>query len=144
MLFTDLQLASVQALSTLTLALWKILATSSPSHMRTSREDRFRSNTRSMVTFAFHSFDVFGTPSKERLFMADCFKWAPKGLGVWLFNRNKSPGMAKLRKNQAYTHEVAVKLLKEKRQEIKDGTSRKDLLSLLGLSSISFVERGRQ
>ena len=88
MLFTDLQLASVQALSILTLALWKILATSSPSHMRTSREDRFRSNARSMVTFAFHSFDVFGTPSKERLFMADlcCTVWT----------KNKSQLLAQL------------------------------------------------
>ena len=73
--------------------------------------------------------------------MMDAFKWAPKGSGTWLSNRNKSPGMAKLRKNQAYAHEVAVKLIKEKRQEMEDGIPRKDLLSLLGSSSISFVQR---
>ena len=45
--------------------------------------------------------------------------------------------MLNLRENKAYVHEVAARLIEEKRQEMKDGTSRKDLLSLLGSSFIS-------
>jgi len=37
----------------------------------------------------------------------------------------------RLRQNKIYAHEVATKLIEEKRQELKDGTSRKDVLSLL-------------
>jgi len=39
--------------------------------------------------------------------------------------------MERVRQNREYAHEVAMKLIEEKRQELKDGTSRKDLLSLL-------------
>jgi len=63
--------------------------------------------------------------------MMDCLRWAPKGSSAWLSNRNKSPGMLNLRENKVYVHEVAAKLIEEKRQEMKDGTSRRDLLSLL-------------
>ena len=69
--------------------------------------------------------------------MTDCFKLAPKGTSTWISNRNKSPGMVNLRENKTYAHEVAAKLIEEKRQEMKDGTSRKDLLSSLGPSFIS-------
>jgi hypothetical protein len=74
----------------------------------------------------------------------DLLKWAPKGLGAWLTDRRKSPGMIKLRENKTYAHEVASKLIEEKKQEMKDGTSGKDLLSLLGPSCISFVHRSRR
>jgi hypothetical protein len=85
------------------------------------------------VTNVVHSFDAFGKPSKGRIFVLDVLTWAPEGTGVWLFDRNKSPGMLRLRENKKYAHEVAAKLI-EKRQELKDGASRKDVLSLLGPS----------
>ncbi|KAF9778997.1 cytochrome P450 [Thelephora terrestris] len=77
------------------------------------------------------SFNAFGPPSKGRGLIMDLLKWAPKGLGAWLTDRSKSPGMIKLRENKTYAHEVASKLIKEKKQEMKDGTSGKDFLSLL-------------
>ncbi|KAF9778983.1 cytochrome P450 [Thelephora terrestris] len=76
-------------------------------------------------------FDAFGKPSKGRIFVLDVLAWAPEGTGVWLFDRNKSPGMVRLRENKKCAHEVAAKLIEEKRQELKDGASRKDVLSLL-------------
>ena len=54
--------------------------------------------------------------------------------------RDKRPGMVNLRKNKTYAREVGTKLIEEKRQELKDGTSRKDLLSLLGSSCVPIVK----
>jgi len=59
---------------------------------------------------------------------------------MWMFERDQRPGMVKLRENRAYAHEVAAKLIEEKRRELKDGTSRRDLLSLLGPSFILFMK----
>ena len=84
-----------------------------------------------------HSYDARGRPSKGRLFVMDSFKWAPKGFGLWLLDRDKSPGMARVRENRSHVHEVAAKLIEEKKRELKGGTSRRDLLSLLGPSCIS-------
>jgi len=86
------------------------------------------------VKTTFHSFEALGVPSKKRLFMVDILRWAPKGLVTWMFERDQRPGMVKLRENRVYAHEVAAELIKEKKQELKGGTSRRDLLSLLGLS----------
>lgn len=73
------------------------------------------------------------------MLVMDSFKWAPKGAWLWFTNRNKSPGMVKIRENKTYAHEVAAKLIEEKRQEAKDGTPRRDLLSLLGRSRVFFA-----
>ena len=92
----------------------------------------------------FRSYDARGKPSKGRLFVMDSFKWAPKGFGLWLLNKDNSLGSVRVRENKAYAHEVAAKLIEEKRQALKDGTSRKDLLSLLGLSCVSFLRHNRR
>ena len=96
------------------------------------------------MTVGFHRFSSLGKPSKKRLFVMDFIQWAPKGSGTWLFNRDKSPGMVKLRENMTYVHEVAAKLVEDKRQEMMDGAPRKDLLSLLGPSRISFAQHDRR
>ena len=98
------------------------------------------SNTGANLTIVSRSFDVFGSPSKGTIFVRDAFKWVPKGYGSWIYDIDKSPGMVKLRENRKYAHEVASKLVEEKRQELKDGTSRKDLLSLLGSSCVSLAQ----
>ena len=85
-----------------------------------------------------HSFDVFGRLSKGHLLMLDAFQWAPRGFATWVFERDKRPGMVKLRENKTYAHEVAAKLIEEKRQDLKNGTSRRDVLSLLGSYCASF------
>lgn len=77
------------------------------------------------------TFDAFGSPSKGAIFVMDALKWVPKGYGSWIYDIDKSPGMMRLRENRACAHEVASKLVEEKRQELKNGTPRKDLLSLL-------------
>jgi len=89
------------------------------------------STKRARVTVVFHSHAAFGIPSKGRLFVMDSFKWAPPGFSAWVSGRGQRPGMVNLRENRAYAHEVAEKLIEDKRQELKNGTSRKDLLSLL-------------
>ena len=73
--------------------------------------------------------------------MMDSFKWAPKGFGSWLLDKNESPGIVRLRENKTYTRDVAAKLIEEKKKELKDGTSRRDLLSLLGPSCLSFLQQ---
>jgi hypothetical protein len=85
----------------------------------------------------FHSFNTFGRLSKELLFVMNALKWAPEGLFAWLVDRDKRPGMARLRENKVCAHEVAVKLIDEKRQGLEGGgSSRKDILSLLGPSTL--------
>ena len=92
----------------------------------------------------FHSYDARGKSSKGRLFVMDSFKWVPKGFGLWLLNKDNSLGSVRLRENKKYVHEVAAKLIEEKKQALKDGTSRRDLLSLLGLSYVSFLRHNRR
>jgi hypothetical protein len=91
------------------------------------------------VTIIFRSFNAFGRPSKGRILMTDSFKWTPEGFSTWITDRGKSPGMVRLRENKAYTHELAARLIKEKKQELKDGTSRRDVLSLLGSSCVAIT-----
>jgi len=72
--------------------------------------------------------------------MMNALRWAPEGCSTWMFERDQRPGMVKLRENRTYAHEVAAKLIEEKRRELKDGASRRDLLSLLGPSFIPFMK----
>jgi len=58
--------------------------------------------------------------------------WFP-GLITWLFNNSSDPGMQNLRRNKDQGRMVARKLLDSKRQELKDGMARKDIMSLLGM-----------
>ena len=92
------------------------------------------------MKITFRSFGAFGMLSKERLFVLNAFRWAPRGFATWMFEKDQRPGMVKLRENRKYAHEVAVKLIEEKRQELKDGTSRRDVLSLLGPSCIPLMK----
>ena len=59
-------------------------------------------------------------------------KWLP-GLLTWVYDNSSDPGMQKLRLNKDQTHDIARKLLDSKRREVKAGTARKDIMSLLGL-----------
>ena len=58
---------------------------------------------------------------------------------TWAYDNFKYPGMQRIRQNKEEAHRVARKLLDSKRQELKDGMPRKDVMSLLGLLSPSFV-----
>ena len=60
-------------------------------------------------------------------------EWFP-GLLVWLCDNSSSLGMRNLRRNKDEAHNVARKLLDSKRQELKAGAPRKDIMSLLGMS----------
>jgi len=57
--------------------------------------------------------------------------WFP-GLLPWLLDNSSNPGMRKLQWNKEEAHSVARELLDSKRQELKAGVPRKDLMSLLG------------
>ena len=94
------------------------------------------------MTVAFYSFAAFGTLSKERLLLLDSLKYAPMGLLSWVLESDQDPGMASLRENRTYAHEVARKLIEDKREELKNGTSRRDILSLLGPSFVLFTNLG--
>lgn len=78
------------------------------------------------------SFDLSRSLSKRNVFIMSFIRnWAPTGFIAWMFNMSKGPEMINIRENREYAHEVATKLIEEKRQELKNGTSRKDILSLL-------------
>ena len=55
------------------------------------------------------------------------------GLLRWLYNHSSHRGMQNLRRNKEQGRIVARKLVDSKRQELKDGTAKKDTISLLGL-----------
>ena len=78
------------------------------------------------------SFVAFGNPSRSLIFFMAITRWLP-GLITWLFNNSRDPRMQHLRQNKEHGRAVARKLLDSKRQELKDGTARKDVMSLLGL-----------
>ena len=92
----------------------------------------------SHMTIFVHSFNGFERPSKGRIFIMDAIsKWAPGGFFTWITNSGKIPAMVRLRENKEYAHEVAAKLIDEKRQYLKDGgSSRRDILTLLGSSAL--------
>jgi len=90
----------------------------------------------------FHSFGAFGRPTKKRVFIVDFLKWAPGGFLAWYSDRDNRPGMGQLRENKMYAREVAEKLIASKRQELKDGNSQRDVLSLLGSSCSAFIRSG--
>lgn len=94
------------------------------------------------MTTVFHSFSVGGIPSKGQLFVMDAIKWAPEGFFAWIVDKGQSPGMTQLRENRMYVHEVAAKLIDERRRELKDGISREDILSLFGSSFFSTANHG--
>ena len=87
----------------------------------------------------FHSFNAFGKLSKERQFVVDALRWTPKSLTTWYFEMDRFPGVVGLRENRAYVREVAAKLIGEKRQELKDGISQRDVLTLIGSSCVTSV-----
>ena len=94
------------------------------------------------MTVAFYSFAAFGTLSKKRLLVLSSLKWAPIGLLDWVLEHDQDPGMVSMRENRTYAHEVARKLIEDKREELKNGTSRKDILSLLGSSPVPSTNLG--
>jgi hypothetical protein len=137
-MLTDLGPASGLVLLTMLLAHWKMPTTNLRSHSRTLRAAPSSPNTWAIVTMIFHSFHLFGRPTKERIFVMDVFKWVPEGLITWIFERDQRPGMVRVLENRKLAHEVAAKLIEAKRQELKDGTPRKDFLTLLGSSRAAF------
>jgi len=74
-----------------------------------------------------------GNPSRWLVFFMAITGWFP-GLITWLAGSSSDPGMQNLRRNKDQGRIVARELLDSKRQELKDGMARKDVMSLLGLS----------
>jgi cytochrome P450 len=73
--------------------------------------------------------------SKKRIFFRNLARWYPNGLLTWFFERSESLGQVRLRQNRDEAHKVARALIAAKREELKAGTFRKDLMSLLGSRS---------
>jgi len=95
-----------------------------------------------LITCLFVSFAAFGNPSQLLLFFISVSEWFP-GLITWIFDHSSSPGVQNLRENQDRGRAVAQKLLESKRQELRDGVVRKDVMSLLGLLFPFFYSRSR-
>jgi hypothetical protein len=119
-------------------ALWRTLTTNSQSHTRNLRAAPSSPNTWAILTITFRSFEILGRPTKERLFVMDAFRWIPGSLIPWIVEGEQRPGIMRLLENRKHVHEVAAKLIEAKRQELKDGTPRKDFLTLLGSSRAAF------
>ena len=85
----------------------------------------------------FTSFASFGNASRSLVFTVSIAKWFPR-LITWIFTHSNRPGMQQARQNRVEVRAVARRLLDSKRQELKDGVSRKDVMSLLGSLLPSF------
>jgi hypothetical protein len=72
--------------------------------------------------------------------MIDALRWVPERFATWIIETDKRLGMVKLLENRTYANEVAAKLIREKRRELRDGTSQWDVLTLFGSSCISSVQ----
>ena len=59
---------------------------------------------------------------------------------TWVYDNFRYPEMQRIRQNKEEAHRVARKLLDSKRQELKDGTPRKDVMSLLGLLPLFLLQ----
>ena len=55
----------------------------------------------------------------------------------WLCDQSNTPGMQNLRRNKVEAHSVARELVDSKREELRAGTPRKDLMSMLGSSPLA-------
>ena len=95
------------------------------------------------MTIVLCSFGAFEQRSRRKAFTVDVLRWTPIRFAHWIFERDRSPGMMRLRENRECAHEVAAKLIEEKRQELKDGTLRRDVLTLLGSSCSAFLKLDR-
>ena len=126
--------ASVQEPLTTTLGLWKTPITNSPSRIKTWRIFPFPFHIRTIVTILFCSFDAFGLLSKGQILMMDALMRVPTGFATWIIETDQRPGMVRVREHRKYAHEVAAKLIEEKRKELKDGTSQRDIMTSLGSS----------
>jgi len=84
-----------------------------------------------LTVCTFASFVTFGNLSRSLVFFMTITRWFP-GLITWIFDNSSDPGMQNLRQNKRQGRVVAQKLLDTKRQELKDGRARKDVMSLLG------------
>ena len=69
--------------------------------------------------------------------MMDAFQFAPRVLVAWMMERDKRPVAARIRENGEYEREVSAKLIEDKKQELKNGTFRRDNLSLIGSSHVA-------
>jgi hypothetical protein len=88
------------------------------------------------VTILFHSFKGYGRVTDGTLHLTDVMKWTPESFVALMADRDERQGMVGLQGNKIYAHEVAAKLIDEKRQELKGGSSWEDIFSLLGTSTM--------
>ena len=101
----------------------------------------FLSNHEIIGTTIIHSFDMLAWPTKGRIFAIDAIsKFAPKGFITWMMEKDRGPAAARLRENRTYVHEVAAKLIEDKKEELKNGTLGKDVLSTIGPSRVASVK----
>ena len=73
-------------------------------------------------------------PSKGMIFFQNVAGWLPNGFLTWLSERSQAPSQVRLRQNRVEAHHVARALIDIKKEELRAGTSRRDLMSLLSPS----------
>lgn len=113
---------------------WMVQTTRSHEHMIIRRMSRFLDfeGTARLITYDSSDTNLFSHPSKGRVFFQNITKLLPRGVLTWLSERGREESLVMLRRNRAEVHRVAWKLVELKREELKAGTSRRDVLSLLG------------
>ena len=79
-----------------------------------------------------HRSVAFGIkPVPSNILVSDAAQYLPRGVLTWIFERDNSPGSARMRENRKYAREVAKELIDSKRKNIQNGEVGKDVLSLL-------------
>lgn len=69
--------------------------------------------------------------------MMGALRFLPGVFVAWMRERDKRPGTLRVRENMEYGREVGAKLIEDKKQELKNGASRRDILSLIGSSHVA-------
>ena len=88
-----------------------------------------------------YSTNPFTLPPKGHIFVQNVARWLPGGVLTWLSERSRGEVPIKLQRNRAEAHRVAQELIEAKKEELRAGASRTDILSLLGSSSRGKITR---
>ena len=86
-----------------------------------------------MTSFVYRFRGISVGATKGFLFLLNVSRWAPKGVWPWVLEHSKLPALVRLRANRLMLQALARNLIESKRKEVKEGVTRGDVMSLLGM-----------
>jgi len=98
---------------------------------------------RRVTSFVYRLRGISGTVSRGLLFFVNASRWVPERMLPWMLEHSKRPELVRLRHNRALVRELARNLLESKKSEVKEGATRGDIMSLLGMHDAFSMGLGR-